>query len=62
MINNYKLKERLYKIVLYFVMALSLLSLVGNILLKFPLEVNIKWIILFIFTFTVYKIDSRIKI
>lgn len=61
MINNYKLKERLYKIVLYFVMALSLLSLVGNILLKFPLEVNIKWIILFIFTFTVYKIDSRIK-
>lgn len=61
MITNYKLKERFYKIVLYFVMALSFISVVGNLILKFPLEVNIKWIVLFIFTFAVYKIDNRIK-
>lgn len=61
MFNNYGLKKKLYKIVLIFVILLSVLSIGGNRLLGFPLEVNIKWFFLMIISILSYKFDYKIK-
>ena len=42
------IKKRLYKIILFFGMALSLLSIIGNNLTGFPQRANLKWVLLFI--------------
>ncbi len=52
------LKQRLFVIVLKASMFFSALSIIGNIMIDFPLSVNIKWIFLFCLTFFCFLFEK----
>ena len=49
-----KLEDKLFKTIIVFTIFISLITIVGNIFFDFPINVNIKWMILIIFSILTY--------
>ncbi|MGM0378675.1 MAG: GGDEF domain-containing protein [Bacillota bacterium] len=49
-----KLEDKLFKIIIFFTIFISLITIVGNFFFNFPINVNIKWIILIVFSIITY--------
>ncbi|MDO7976771.1 GGDEF domain-containing protein [Oceanotoga teriensis] len=62
--NDYKLENKIFYIILIISIVLSIFSMIGNILFKFPLNVNIKWIGFILISLITYikKNDEERKI
>ncbi|BEP28214.1 GGDEF domain-containing protein [Helicovermis profundi] len=53
------LEKKIYKIILVFAIAISFISILTNIVAKFPFEVQIKWILLISISFFSYFVVKR---
>ncbi|MBI9014165.1 MAG: GGDEF domain-containing protein [Clostridiales bacterium] len=54
-------ERRLYKVILFMTLIISLISIVGNFIIGLPLIINIKWFVLFAISFIGYIKEQKNK-
>jgi len=54
-------ERRIYKLILFMTLIVSLISIVGNILTNLPLIINVKWVVLFVISFVGYIKEKNNK-